>query len=237
MRGSRLLYQAAARRALRRLSKFGIDEFVASHIAEHFTMVAGKVSHSLFVSSLRSTKAVTGLVTEVLKKGASAPILSATDTGALAWVFEADLGRVIGSAGKASLTKLRVVVDLKGRLITAFPISGFTKTLTVQGIRVTLGGFLAIVALQGIYEDEAAAAMEDRRKFEEANEPEWWEYLNPLGPSATFGYEPDQTKIQERAEDVIRKIEDTTGEKLDSDQRDDVARDVRSIWTATPADE
>ncbi len=236
VRGSQLLYKAAARRALHRLEQFGIDKAVAAHIAEHFTMVAGKVSHSLFDASLRSTKAVTGLVTETLKKGGSSAILSVTDSGALAWVFEAELGRTIGAAGKQALTKLRVVVDLQGRLITAFPIRAFTTTITLRGLgglRVTLASALALLAVQGIYENEAAAAVEARRRFDEANDPSWWEYLVPWGPASTFGYEPNPGEIAERGTAVIAELEATLGATLDADTRAGVRDDVRHIWTAS----
>lgn len=233
VRGSQLLYKAAARRALHRLEQFGIDKAVAAHIAEHFTMVAGKVSHSLFDASLQSTKAVTGLVTETLKKGGSSAILSVTDSGALAWVFEAELGRTIGAAGKQALTKLRVVVDLQGRLITAFPIRAFTTTITMRGLgglRVTLGSALVLLTVQGIYEGEAAAAVEARRSFDEANDPSWWEYLMPWGPSATFGYAPNPSEVAERSAAVITELEATLGTTLDPDTRDGVRGDVRQIW-------
>ncbi len=236
VRGSQLLYKAAARRALHRLEQFGIDKAVAAHIAEHFTMVSGKVAHSLFDASLRSTKAVTGLVTETLKKGGSSAILSVTDSGALAWVFEAELGRTIGAAGKQALTKLRVVVDLQGRLITAFPIRAFTTTITMRGLgglRVTLASALVLLTVQGIYENEAAAAVAARRSFDEANEPSWWEYLVPWGPSSTIGYEPNPSEVAERSAAVITELEATLGATLDADTRDGVRGDVRYVWHAS----
>jgi hypothetical protein len=233
IRGSQMLYRAAGRRALARLQKFGIDKSVAAHIAEHFVMIPEKVAHSVFVQSLRSTKAVTGLVTETLKKGANAPILSATDSGALAWVIEAELGRTIGHAGKQALTKMRVVVDLRGRLITAFPVRSFLPAMTMRGLgglKVTLSGALTIIAVQGVYEDEAAAATKAREAFDEANEPSWWEYLLPWGPSSTMGYEPNLGAIRERAEAAAESIEKELGEPLDAEARAGVEDDVMSIW-------
>jgi hypothetical protein len=233
MRGSRLLARSAARRALRRLETFGIDTKVARHIAEHFTMIPEKVAHSLFDASLRNTKAVTGLVTETLKKGAAAPILSKTETGALAWVFEADLGRRIGSAGTEALSKLRVVVDLKGRLITAFPIKSFTTTVAVRGlggIRVTLQSALTIAAIQGVYEREAEAAVEARRRFDKENEPSWWEYLMPWGPSSTIGFEASPRTIRDRTAGMAAELEQILGEPLSSEARDQLENDVSDMW-------
>ena len=232
VRGSQVLYRAAARRALARLEKFGIDRAVALHIADHFIMIPEKVAHSVFEASLRNTKAVTALVTEALKRGAS-PILSRTESGALAWVFEADLGRRIGTAAGQGLTKLRIVVDLKGRLITAFPIKAFLPTMTaagLRGIRVTLSGLFPIIALQGIYESEAEAAAQARKAFDERNEASWWEYLLPWGPSSTIGYEPSPSRVRERADAVAASIEDVLGNPLDREGRDAVLADVRSMW-------
>ena len=202
------------------------------HIADHFTMIPEKIAHGVFEASLRNTKAVTALVTETLKKGVT-PILSRTDSGALAWVFEAELGRRIGTAAGQSLTKLRVVVDLKGRLITAFPTKAFLPTMTaagLKGIRVTLSGALPIIALQGIYENEAEAATQARKRFDERNEPSWWEYLLPWGPSSTIGYEPSPSMVRERAEAVATSIEDALGTPLDREGRAAVHADVSSMW-------
>jgi hypothetical protein len=233
VRGSQMLYRAASRRAVARLQKFGIDRAVAVHIAEHFVVIPEKVAHSVFEKSLRNTKAITSLVTETLKKGAAAPILSVTDSGALAWVFEAELGRIVGRAGKQALTKLRVVVDLEGRLITAFPIKSVLRTITMnslRGIRVTLSAALSVVAVQGIYEGEALAAMEARKAFDERNEPSLWEYLLPWGPSSTIGYEPNFARVRERAAAAADKIEEALGMPLDARARVEVENDVLSLW-------
>jgi hypothetical protein len=239
VRGSQLLYKSAARRALRRLESFGIDKAVAVHIADHFTMIPEKVAHSVFEASLRSTKAVTALVRETLKKGASAPILSKTDSGALAWVFEAELGRTIGTAGKQALSKLRVVVDFEGRLITAFPIRTFTTAVTLRGlggIRVTLQSALVVLAVQGAYESEAEAAMESRRRFDEENEPSWWEYLIPWGPSSTIGFEVTPALVDRRSAKLTEELEAIMGEPLAPGVSRELREDVRGIWSTAPGD-
>jgi hypothetical protein len=240
VRGSQLLYKSAARRALRRLESFGIDKAVAVHIADHFRMIPWKVEHGVFEAALRNTKAVTALVRETLKKGASAPILSKTDSGALAWVFEAELGRTIGtSVSKQALSKLRVVVDLKGRLITAFPILNFTTTVTLRGlsgIRVTLKSALVVLAVQGAYESEAEAAIESRRRFDEENEASWWEYLIPWGPSSTIGFEVTPSLVDSRSTQLAEELEAIMGEPLTPEVRRELREDVRGIWSAAPGD-
>lgn len=108
------------------------------HIAEHFSLkaAAAKASHTLFVTSLRNKSAVEGLIKKALKaptkKYLSRLTVSGQAVGRPCVVIEKEFAEVIGETfekvGAEFVKKeggdakwLRIVVDITGRPITAFP--------------------------------------------------------------------------------------------------------------------
>ena len=216
--------------AAKRLAKFGIVPDVAKHIADHFKEIPGKVVHSLFNKELRKTEKLSGLITETLTKSGRSAVLSRADNGALVWIFEKDFGKAIGRQGEQNLTKLRVIVDLEGRLVTAFPVDKFVETVAVGALRVSAKLGAAFVLMETLYEGEANAAADSRRRFDEwNNKTEWWEWLLPWDTSR-LGYEPNFHTIRERQQQVIEKLEKESGTKFDDEEKRQISRDVEQIW-------
>jgi RHS repeat-associated protein len=219
--------------AAARLAKLGIVPDVAKHIADHFKEIPGKVVNSVFSKEFRKTEKIAGLIEDTLTKAGRSPVLSRADNGALVWVFEKEFGKTIGKKGDDALSKLRVVVDLEGRLVTAFPVDKFIETVAMRGLQVSAKLAAALVLVETIYETEAHASTEAKRKFDERNnETAWWEWVLPWDVSR-LGYEPNFNVIRDRAAKAIEKIETETGVALDAEEKQQIERDVEQIWLST----
>jgi RHS repeat-associated protein len=227
--GTRLVKKGADI-AAKRLAKHGIVPDVAKHIADHFKEIPGKVVNSIFTKEYRKTEKIAGLIEETLTKAGRSPLLSRADNGALVWVFEKDFGKAIGKKGDEALSKLRVVVDMEGRLVTAFPVDNFLESVAVRGLRVSAKLATALVLLETVYEGEAEAATETKRKFDERNEETaWWEWVLPWDVSR-LGYEPNFHTIRDRADKAVEKIEKETGVGLSAEEKQQIRKDVEQIW-------
>src|SRR5262249_51217301 len=116
----RFFGEAGERRALLALSRVpqrtvanlgkALPAKVEAHILEHAREIAGKAVHSVFSKGTNISEVV-DLVKATVRSGAR-PILSVSDNGALAFVFEKDFANAVGAQGEKTL---RVVVDLEGR--------------------------------------------------------------------------------------------------------------------------
>ncbi len=108
------------------------------HVAEHFSVkaLASKASHSVFTTAFRSKPAVEKLIRQALKgptkKYISRLTIGGDAIGRPCVVIEKEFAEVIGETFKkvgAEIVKqeggdckwLRIVVDITGRPITAFP--------------------------------------------------------------------------------------------------------------------
>jgi RHS repeat-associated protein len=227
---ARRLIERGGEIAAARLAKSGIVPDIAKHIADHFKEIPGKVVNSVFSKEYRKTEKIAGLIKDTLTKAGRSPVLSRAENGAQVWVFEKELGKTIGKKGDEALTKLRVVVDMEGRLVTAFPVDNFIETVAMRGFRVSAKLATALVLMDTIYEGEAHAATEAKRKFDEWNDKtEWYEWLLPFDISR-LGYEPDFHNIRDRATKAIEKIESETSASLSAEEKQQIRRDVQDIW-------
>lgn len=224
------LQKVASKLALKRLDDVATNRQLVKHVLEHLKDVGGKAVHSTLLKKYKDIGKLKALIKETVTKSGRKPVLSRTDDGALAWVFEKELGKTIGKAGEKSLTKMRVVVDLKGRLITAFPTDKFLKTITAKGLRVSAHLAAVVVATQTAYVAEAKAAQaHSKRAHEENDETAWWEWILPFGVSR-IAPDPPFSTIRRRAEEAIKKVEGEVGHKLGTEEANQIREDVRRIW-------
>ncbi|MGH9197286.1 MAG: hypothetical protein ACRD1T_16295, partial [Acidimicrobiia bacterium] len=167
---------------------------------------------------------------EVLTKAGRSPILSRTDSGALVWVFEKDLGKALGKRGQEVVSKLRVVVDLEGRLVTSFPVDKFLESVAVGALRVSAKLAATLLVVETIYGGEAEAATEAKHREDEQNdETAWWEWLLPWDTSR-LAPEPNFDAIGRYAEEAISNIEAQSGVTLSNEESEQVRRDIKEIW-------
>ncbi|MEK6701726.1 MAG: hypothetical protein AABZ53_05655 [Planctomycetota bacterium] len=103
------------------------------HVAEHFGPQAGKASHAIFEAALRSQRALETLIQSAALKP-SLKYLGRETIGGMAVgrpviVLEREFGRVIGKIGQDNCTVLRLVLDITGKPITAYPIRSLGQSL------------------------------------------------------------------------------------------------------------
>lgn len=178
------LHKSAGDIAASWLSKSGeIPQDIAEHIATHFKQM-DKATHTLFTKEFQDIGKVQKLIEQTLTKSGRSPILSSdknNTTGAFRWVFEKEIGKPIGKEGDKVATKLRVIVDAEGRLISAFPVTDFLPTVTSRGIRVSadLAKVIIFISVGLASEVEAATskatenALRHREKLESEDLLNW----------------------------------------------------------------
>ena len=148
---------------------------LSKHVARHGRRIAGRAIHSVFKSPKKIKSLVTSAVDdaaklakkfpkapagEVLEEGGVRIIRQTTRSpGKYRYVVEKEFGKVIGTRGE---TVLRVVLDMSGRVVTAFPTRGFLSTL-------------GAVAVSSFTANTAEAASEARQIIEaDANRSTNW---------------------------------------------------------------
>lgn len=180
---------AIVRRALFWLEKRGAKA-ISKHIAAHATRNFGKAIHSVFrsIDKIRPLIAKTleeaAILAEDFAKSSGAEAIEkdgikitrqATGTpGKVRWLIQKDFGKAIGTKGE---TVLRVVLDMSGRIVTAFPAD---KILTV------LVTALAAEALtEGIADAAEKVSAEATRvehiKERKRNEIDLWDFVPYIG--------------------------------------------------------
>ena len=230
-----------ARRSTNTLSK---------HVARHGRRIAGRAIHSIFRNPRRIKTLVTHAVRdaaalarrqasraadEVLEEGGVRVMQQATRTpGKFRTVIEKNFGRPIGTRGEQIL---RVVLDVSGRVVTAFPVDRF------------LGIGLGAIAID-VFTANTAEAAEQSRGIIEAHEnqpTDWGEVaieltldIVSLGLLATSPLNEGEDlllaldRIVEGAtQDTIREIEEQEGIELTSEQRQAI-RDLVEVAVGAP---
>jgi hypothetical protein len=221
----------------RTLAKLGqaLSAKVEAHILEHVHEVPEKAIHSMFQKGT-SVEQITDLMRATLRAGAR-PILSTADNGALVFVFENDLKKAIGTQGEHTF---RMVADLEGRVVTAFPVAAEKKlaTLTVRGITVA-AKLAPLVFLSALAESEAEAASADATaRLATADQSNWLEdTLALLGPygmldSSPIASEPNLEAIKTRTEQALAEAQTDLGRALSTEERDAIRGCIYSAWTA-----
>ncbi len=209
-----------------------------AHVLEHTREIAGKVVHSLF-SKGTSIDAVVDLARTALRAGAR-PVLSVTDSGALAFVFEHEFPNAIGAKGEKVL---RLVVDAEGSLVTAFPVAAERKlaTLTVRGVAV-VASVAPLLLLSALAESDSELASSDAaRRSAKANEPSWTErileFLGPYGvlESSPIAIEPNFVAIRDRTRAALEEARTSFGRELRPAERQAVEQCIYNVWADAAA--
>lgn len=211
---------------------------ISKHVARHGRSIAGRAVHTVFRKPKEIKKLVTRAVDEatelarnatrhgvddVLEEGGVRIIPQATRTpGKYRYVIEKDFGKAIGTRGE---TILRVVLDVSGRVVTAFPVDRF----------LALGLAVGVVDVFTARTAEAAEQVRGRIEAEE-NKPVDWvgealDLLNPLsGGSLNEGEDlwlDIERTIRQTTEDVIREVEEAERICLGEEERQAIAELVR----------
>ncbi|MFC3550085.1 SpvB/TcaC N-terminal domain-containing protein [Lysobacter cavernae] len=230
-KGARFAAKRVAAAALKELAE-GLAPKVEKHILEHAEEVAAKAVHGVFKSGTAKEE-VLGLIRDTVKTGGKA-VLSQTESGAFAWVFEKEFKEGVGSAGQKIL---RVVVDKEGKVITAFPVDSLIKRMAIRGLQVS-AQLAAIGFVAGIYEQEAQAAEADTtERYKRVEEKKSWietalEWVVPLGlaESSPIALEPNFGKIQARTADALSNAEKEFGRRLTAEEAATISNEIYNIW-------
>lgn len=216
-----------ARRSTNTLSK---------HVARHGRRIAGRAVHSVFRNPRKIKRLVSEAVRdgarlarsqatrradEVLEHGGVRVMQQATGTpGKVRTIVEKQFGQAIGTRGERIL---RVVLDMSGRVVTAFPVDRF------------LAAGLGAVAVE-IFTAKTAEAAERSRAAIEAHEnppTRWGEVVfemaidilslgllasSPLNEGEDLALALDRI-VAQAADDTIREIEARDGIKLTAAQK------------------
>lgn len=219
-------------RALAGLGR-SIPAKVEAHVLEHTREAAGKVVHSLFEKGT-SMDRIVELMRATLRSGAR-PILSVADDGALVFVLEREFPKAIGSKGEKAL---RMVVDLEGRLVTAFPFAAEKKlaTLTVRGIAVA-ATVAPLFMLGSLAQSEAEVASVDAAgRREQANRTTWLEdvlaFVGPYGifDSSPVAIEPNFSVMKKRQDAAIDEARSAFEREPTSEEVEAIKKCVHDAW-------
>ena len=203
---------------------------ISKHIARHGRRIGGRAVHSIF----RNPRQIRNLVSrtareateiarnatvhgaeDVIEQGGVRIFQQATRTpGKYRLIVEKQFSREIGTQGERIL---RIVIDMSGRIVTAFPTDRF----------LAIG--LGIGALNVFSESTAEASEKIRSRIEaEENRPVDWvgeiiDFLNPLS-GGTLNEGEDlmldiDRIIRQTTFDVIQEIEETEQMSLGQEQR------------------
>lgn len=219
-------------RALASLGR-SIPAKVEAHVLEHTREAAGKVVHSLFEKGT-SMDRIVELMRATLRSGAR-PILSVADDGALVFVLEREFPKAIGSKGEKAL---RMVVDLEGRLVTAFPFAAEKKlaTLTVRGIAVA-ATVAPLFMLGSLAQSEAEVASVDAAaRREQANRTTWLEdvlaFVGPYGifDSSPVAIEPNFSAMKKRQDAAIDEARSAFEREPTPQEVEAIKKCVHDAW-------
>ncbi|HVY37305.1 MAG TPA: DUF4157 domain-containing protein [Polyangia bacterium] len=163
---------------------------ISKHIAKHATRNFSKAVHGVF----RSIDKIRPLIAKTLQEGAALAERFAEKTGAEAveeagvkitrqttgtpgkfrWLIQKQFSKEIGTKGE---TVLRVVLDMSGRIVTAFPAD------KILAILITVGAVEALT--EGIADAAEKVAAEANRieqiKERERNKIDLWEFVPVIG--------------------------------------------------------
>jgi RHS repeat-associated protein len=227
------LHKSATNIASSWLRKEGdVPKDIAEHIALHFKQM-DKAKHTLFTKEFQDIEKVQKLIVETLTKSGRSPILSRdkhTPSGAFRWVFEKEIGKPIGRQGEEVATKLRVIVDAEGRLISSFPVTKFLETVSSRGIRVSADLAKVIIFAELLIASEVEAAeqkgWENARKANEES-GSWIDWLDPLD-SAPIGHDPFLTEwdIEYHSRLVIQHTEAEFLRPLSYQEQADIRKEL-----------
>ncbi len=212
-----------------------------AHIAEHFKPSPDKLRHAVFESRFRSQDAIEGLIKRTVSGPSRTPILTKLTVGGEpigmpAVVIEREFPDVIGRIGDKECRILRIVVDITGRLQTAYPVERFfgAGVIAVGGASAGTASAADIPSpVQETYGDEAEyrESLMDRA-CEPKNWAEWAIELL-LSPTCT-ALDPQEVissqDLETRIAEAILRIERETGYTLDPQTRRNVSDDIKRIW-------
>ncbi len=180
---------AIIRRAMSWLEKRSAKA-ISKHIAKHAARNFSKAVHGVF----RSIDKIRPLIAKTLQEGAALAERFAEKTGAEAieeagvkvtrqttatpgkfrWLIQKQFSKEIGTKGE---TVLRVVLDMSGRIVTAFPAD------KILAILITVGAVEALT--EGIADAAEKVAAEANRieqiKERERNKIDLWEFVPVIG--------------------------------------------------------
>jgi hypothetical protein len=167
--GAGTLGKLAIRKALGWLSKRGAN--ISRHVARHTRVIANRAVHTVF----RSPNQVKKLAERTLKSADNVVVQAGRHK--TRYIVEKQFNRVIGKNGE---TILKLVIEGSGKIITAYPVSQFTRAGVIAGIM-----YLSI--------DEASAQAREKLDIIEANAqrmieaetPSFWEEV--FNDIITFG--------------------------------------------------
>ena len=217
----------------------GIPSDTMKHIALHFADDATKKgAHTVFAKGLRESKSkLTDAIQKTLRNPSLAPHLSKTDTGHFAIVFERSFGKAIGESGEKIL---RVVVDHRSKLITAFPAKEAVKTITASGVRVAANRSvlpLAAVAFAGVGEARAAHNESEQKIHEKLTEGHWTDWIlpdllvpSPLGDSSMAPIRRNEAAFDNYAKASQNLIEFSEQRKLNPAERESLRGVLEMGW-------
>jgi hypothetical protein len=146
--GEAVLRQALKNTSRRVLGKLftGSREWIKAfeHISEHFVLkfIAKKETHTVFVTGLRSRQALEPLIRQTAKgyshRWVGQSIVHSVKAGRPVIALEREFSQIIGETYKHEMRNgvkvavktadckiLRVILDITGKPITAYPVSGF----------------------------------------------------------------------------------------------------------------
>lgn len=230
-RKAALAFAHVPKRTLTHLAK-ELPARTEAHILEHTREIIGKPTHTLFSEGTNITEIV-DLVRTTIRSGAR-PILSVSDNGALAFVFEKEFPKVIGRLKEKTL---RVVVDLEGRIVTAFPVAFEKKLvpLSIRGISVS-ASVAPVFFLNALAEEESALAEKDTERRSAAQSDTWTErvleFIGPYGllESSPIAMDPNFRAIRERTAAALDEARASFGRELTPPEQAMIRRCVYNVW-------
>jgi hypothetical protein len=210
---------------------------LSKHVARHGRRIAGRAIHSVFKDPKKIKKLVTSAVDdgvalarkhatkgadEVLEEGGVRIVRQGTRSpGKYRFVVEKNFGRAIGTSGE---TIIRVVLDMSGRVVTAFPVREF------------LGGAAGVIAVDIFTEKTAEAAEQVRAEVEAVeNQPINWgevalELVLDVASLGLLASTPanegedlivrTNNLVWQAAQETILEVEQETGITLTQEQKD-----------------
>jgi hypothetical protein len=214
-------------------------QMISKHIARHGRMIAGRAIHSVFKNprevryiidrTVREAIAIASRATrhgadEVLEEAGVRIFRQGTGVaGKWRLVVEKQFDRVIGTRGE---TVLRLIVDMSGRLVTAFPADRL----------LSLGLGLGAAAIVGARTAEASERIRERVIAEEERVPTLLEQIlispGSAGEGEDLGLEI-QDIVKDTTADVIREIEEDARVSLGPAQREAI-RDLVEVAIGGP---
>ncbi len=214
------------------------------HIADHFRPIAGKPTHTVFVSKYANNQGVSDLISRALNSLGRQPIVSrltvaGKSVGKPCVIMEKEFSEVIGKSEKGGDCKiLRIIMDFTGRPITAYPVKEFfgASAIVVTLATSSEAQVPMVKVVQDVYMDEAethylrySLILKERQ----STMGEIIDFIFPL-PVEALGLDPQEVApekfVRERARKAIIKIETSLGGKLDEETKENIIIDILSIW-------